>query len=326
MLKAGIIGCGSIAQVHAAVLSQTPGVRLAVCADVIPSRALEISGKYGCQAYPSLEDMLKGEALDAVHVCTPHHLHTPMALELAQRGVAVFLEKPPAIDRAQWEALQAAAEGVPMGVCFQNRYNPNVREAERLIASGGYGGLLGARAFVTWKRGESYYAGSSWRGRWASEGGGALINQAIHTLDLMVRFMGGPDQAECHMTNRHLPGVIQVEDTVEAYLVLGGKPALLYASNAYTQDAPVMLEFHLEKAVLRIEDESLEIREGGKVSRQGFPMPESLGRSYWGNGHKACIGDFYDSLVSKKPFQNDLASVRGTMEAVLRMYEQNRPS
>lgn len=324
MYQVGIVGCGGISRVHSAVLDQLPETKLVACADIRPERAQAKADQYGCRPYASLEDMLAHEKLDAVHICTPHYLHTPMAQLLADKGIPVFMEKPPVINRAQWAALEEAAKKVPLGVCFQNRYNPNVREAKRLIEAGVYGAVVGARAFVTWKRLAPYYVESGWRGAWETEGGGVLINQSVHTLDLLVQLMGAPTQVEAHMANHHLQGVIEVEDTLEAYLMLGGKPALFYATTAYTQDAPVMVEIQLEQAVLRIEENWLEIRKDGKTERQDFAVPQALGKGYWGTGHLACIQDFYHSLTTGEPFQNNLDSVRDTAEAMLKIYEQGR--
>lgn len=318
----GMVGCGGIAQVHAAALAKLSDVRLRACADIVPERAQRMAEAYACRAYASLSDMLAGEKLDAVHICTPHYLHTPMARQIADYGAAVFTEKPPVISRAQWEELCAVAARVPLGVCFQNRYNPNVRDAQAIIASGEYGAVRGARAFVTWSRGEKYYTQSGWRGRWETEGGGVLINQSIHTLDLLVRLLGPAAAVEAHMANHHLRGTIEVEDTLEAYMLLGGKPVIFYATTAYAADAPVLLEVQLEKATLRLEGATLEIRQGAQTERRAYQGPEALGKGYWGNGHQACIADFYDSLAQKRPFANDLASVRATVDAMLAIYAQ----
>lgn len=324
MYRVGIVGCGGIAQVHAAVVDQLKETELAACADIVPRRAEAMASRYGCRAYRSMEEMLEKERLDAVHLCTPHSLHAPMAALAAEMCVAVFTEKPPAVSRDQWEKLKEAGRKVRLGVCFQNRYNLNFREAERLIAEGEYGAVLGARAFVTWSREGAYYTQSGWRGAWATEGGSALINQAIHTLDLMVRLLGKPGPAQCHMSNRHLQGVIETEDTVEAFLTLGGRPGLFYASNAYAANAPVLLEVQTEQAALRLEGSALEVRRGDDVSRRTFRAPEPLGKGYWGNGHLPCIRDFYRCLRTGEPFMNDLSGVEDTMLLVLDLYEQGK--
>lgn len=324
MFRVGIVGCGGIAQVHARVLKEIIDTTLIACADIRPERARAMAEAYGCTAYASLEEMLAKETPDAVHICTPHALHAPMAKLLSEKGIAVFSEKPPITTQEQWEVMAEAASKVPLGICFQNRYNPNVQQAKHLIESKTYGSVLGARAFVTWSRDASYYADSGWRGTWAQEGGGVLINQSIHTLDLLIYLLGKADKVEAHMANHHLQGVIEVEDTLEAYLLLEGKPTLFYATTAYASNAPVMVEVTMEKAVLRMENDALEIRTPTGTDIQTFSLPDTLGKNYWGNGHLTCISDFYDSIRMKRPFRNDLKSVENTAKAMLSIYAQGK--
>ena len=320
MYRVGLIGCGSISGVHAHVLSELENTELAACADLIPERA----GRYGCAAYTDWKEMLDSARLDAVHLCTPHYLHPVMAAEAARRGITVFTEKPPAIDAAGWAQVKEAARQVPVGICFQNRYHPHILSCRRFLEEGTYGSLRGIRAFVTWNRTAEYYTVSDWKGKWATEGGGALINQAIHTLDLIVGFLGLPDQAEAVMYNHRLRGVIEVEDTVEIYLRKGDVPALLYASNAYSQDAPVIIELHFDQAVVRLEGDMMTVIRDGQ--KQDIPCVTDpvIGRSYWGAGHKACIADFYRSIETKEPYRNDPASCEATMQTLLKLYAQCR--
>ncbi len=321
MFRVGIIGCGGISAVHVQALRELDTTQLISCADVIPEQA----ARFGCTAYTDWREMLDREKPDAVHICTPHHLHPVMAAEAARRGIAVFTEKPPAIDRAGWEQVKEAARQVPTGICFQNRYHPHIRSCMRFLREGTYGGLMGIRAFMTWNRQAEYYASASWKGRWSTEGGSVMINQAIHTLDLMILFLGMPDQAEAAMRNHHLRGVIESEDTAEVYLRRGRIPALLFASNAYSQDAPVIIELHFEQAVIRLEGDMMTVIRNGE--RQVFtcasdPAP---GRAYWGSGHKACIADFYHSIQEGTSYQNDPASCEATMHVLMDLYDQCRP-
>ncbi len=323
-MRVGIVGCGGIAQVHARVLNDLETVEFAACADIRFERAQKMAEAYGVTPYGSLSAMLDGEKLDAIHLCTPHYLHTPMLKEAADRGIAVFTEKPPVMTREDLALFAANAHRVPVGVCFQNRYNPNVRMLREVIADGRYGALRGVRAFITWDRGASYYLDSGWRGTWEMEGGGVLINQAVHTLDLLVYCFGKPDRVEGTMANHHLQGVIEVEDTVEARLTFGDRTALLYATTAYMDDAPSLVEFAFEKAVLRLENDRIEIRQNGQVETISFETDATLGKSYWGAGHAACIRDFYASIRENRPYQNGPDTVLDTMDAMLQLYEQNR--
>ncbi len=328
-LRGAIIGCGGIAQVHGAVLQGLETAELAACADVVPQRAQDLAGKFGGHAYDSLQALLEQEPVDVVHLCTPHYLHTPMAQLAASRGIHVFTEKPPVISREQWGEFSnlETAKGVRVGICFQNRYNPSVRLLEGLLGSGRTGKPLGARAFVTWRREAPYYTESGWRGRWGTEGGGVLINQSIHTLDLLVRFLGKPIGVEATMANHHLKGTIEVEDTLEASIDFGGKRALFYATTAHCTDSPVLIELVCERCTLRIEEPDVTIRwENGDIERRTMAPAGgmALGKSYWGSSHALCIGDFYRCVLENAPFQNDIPSVADTMDLMLSIYEASR--
>lgn len=325
MRRAAIVGCGGISAVHAAVLSELPEVQLCACADIRPERAQALAERYGLAAYDSLEAMLREEAIDVLHICTPHALHVPMAEAAAARGIAVFTEKPPAVDRGQWARLLRVSEQVPVGVCFQNRYNAPVQALKARLEADEFGRVLGARAFVTWNRTAPYYTESGWRGRWDSEGGSALINQSIHTLDLLCHLLGTPTQVRSSMQNHHLQGVIETEDTVEARIQFGDRAALFYASTGYCQDAPVFLEVACEKATARIEDGRLRLyRAGGETEDLCFASAEPLGKGYWGNGHVPCIRDFYECLASGRPYRCSPKHVEDTVSLMLAMYDAGR--
>ena len=320
MYRVGLNGCGGISAVHAQILQELEETELTACADVIPERA----ERYGCAAYSDWRAMLDREKPDAVHLCTPHYLHPAMAAEAAGRGIAVFTEKPPAIDAAGWEQVKEAAKRVPVGICFQNRYHPHIRSCMDFLRDGTFGALRGIRAFVTWHRTAEYYAAADWKGKWDTEGGGALINQAIHTLDLIIGFLGAPDQAEAAMRNHHLRGCIEVEDTAEICLQRGNTRALLFASNAYSQDAPVLIELHFDQAVIRLEGDLMTILRDGRREEISCETDPAIGRSYWGSGHKACIADFYRSMDTGMPYQNAPASCEATMQTLLKLYAECR--
>ena len=325
MMRIGIVGCGGISMVHAQVIHGMKDACLAACADILPQRAQRMADQFGCAAYTDYEEMMDKEHLDAVHICTPHYLHPEMVKKAADRGLAAFTEKPPAIDTAGWQTVLQAAEKAPVGICFQNRYNPGVLRCMDFIKNGTYGKLLGIRAFVTWNRPAPYYTGTDWKGKWATEGGGALINQAVHTLDLMLQFLGKPDQVRSSMSNHHLSGVTEVEDTAEIWMQRDDTPALLYASTAYSQDAPVMIELHFEQAAVRLEGDDMEIRRNGEKHVILNQTDEALGRSYWGAGHKKCIEDFYRCVKTGETFKNAPQNCRVTMDALLEIYRQARP-
>ena len=324
MYKVCVIGCGGIAQVHGAALAAMESIRITGCCDIVPEKAQAYAEKFCCTPYTDFDALLEKERPDAVHLCTPHYLHTPMAVKAAEAGVHVFTEKPPVISWAEWEQLQKAAEKVNIGICLQNRYNPNVQKAESLLASGEMGRVKGVRATVFWDRGEAYYASGDWRSKWETAGGGAIANQTVHTLDLLLRFLGKPDKVLCHMANRHLPGKVEVEGTVEGFLESEGRRGIYFATNAWCENAPVMIEIATEKGALRIEGDNLTVNKEGCIQQLHFDMPTPVGKSYWGSGHFACIEDYYRCLSQGKPFRNNVEGTRTVIETMLEMYDQGR--
>ncbi|MGI6689912.1 MAG: Gfo/Idh/MocA family protein [Christensenellales bacterium] len=322
-LNAAIVGCGSIASVHAALIGSMDGVRLAACADIAEDRAVRLADKYNAAAYRSLEDMLAHEAIDVLHICTPHALHVPMAVEAAARGIKVFTEKPPVISREQWARFSALNSSV--GICFQNRYNKNIRHVKQLLDTGAVGRVTGARAVVAWYRDAPYYQNSGWRGTWALEGGGVLINQAIHTLDLLVMLLGPHTGVDTYMANRQLQGVIEVEDTVDARIAFGDAVGLFTATNAYSTSAPVQIRIDCEQAALTVEDNRLAIFwRSGRIERIAFEQPDALGKDYWGSGHAACIADYYRAMKQSEPAPIGIREVEATVMLMLDMYDQGR--
>jgi UDP-N-acetyl-2-amino-2-deoxyglucuronate dehydrogenase len=325
--KAAVVGCGGIAQVHGNAIVNGDFAQLTACADILPQRAEAYSKTFGGNPYASLEEMLEKEEIDVLHICTPHVLHTPMAQLAAKKGIHVFTEKPPVISYDQWEDFQAL-ENLPVrvGICFQNRYNQSVRYLRQLLSSGKAGKVIGARAFVTWHREAPYYTESGWRGSLATEGGGVLINQSIHTMDLLVQFLGKPVAAEATLSNHSLKGVIEVEDTLEAYLSFAsGAKATFFATNTFCQDAPVFVELVCEQAVFRMEETEVTCTwKDGRKEHISFPQPAVAGKAYWGASHAVCIKDFYDAIEENRPYQNDIASVRDTAELMLAVYRSGR--
>lgn len=326
-MKAVIVGCGSIAAVHAAALSRMEKVRLSGFADIRPERAQEFARQYGGNAYVSLEEMLEKEKPDVLHICTPHYLHVPMAVCGLAHGVHVFMEKPPAMTKEQLAELERAVgeSDRRIGFCFQNRYNPCVQYVKELLDSKKAGKVKGARAFVTWSRNEKYYTESGWRGKLDTEGGGVLINQSIHTMDLLVYLLGRPLWTDAGMSNHHLKGVIEVEDTMEALIGFADSSACFYATTAYCTDKAPIVEIACKNMTIRMEDPSVTIYyPDGSVEQPHLEGAKPLGKSCWGSGHEGCIADFYHCLETKERFCQDFYGVRDTAELMLAVYESAR--
>lgn len=328
MMKIAIVGCGSIAKVHADVINKLPDTKLVGFADCVKERADNYAQMYGdgsTHSYSSYEEMISIEKPDVIHICTPHYLHVPMALFALSKDINVFMEKPPAINREQFKLLKEASTKKRLGICFQNRYNETTLLIKELLNAKESGKVLGGRAFVTWSRNKTYYTESGWRGFWDTEGGGALINQAIHTLDLLVQFLGKPIKAEASMREHHLQGIIEVEDSLEAYIQFPSSNVCFYATTAYCKDAPIFIELVCENITIRLEGNGITcIYSDGRKEDFSFTHGQIIGKSYWGSGHKACIEDFYHSIMENRPYKNDLASVEDTFSLMMDIYDSGR--
>lgn len=321
------MGCGNIAAVHAAVLTELEQTELVGAADINFPKAEAFVQTHGGAAYASLEEMLEKEKPDVLHICTPHYLHVPMAEYALDRGIHVFMEKPPAISWEQLEQLKAAdaRSEAKLGLCFQNRYNPSFRAAKEFLAAGKAGEILGGRGIVTWNRSSAYYTESGWRGSLTTEGGGVLINQAVHTLDLLKDLLGKPDWVDASLANHHLKGIIEVEDTIEAHIRFGEKIGAFYATNGYCADLPPIIEICGTDARVRIEDREVSfLYKDGTVEKPHLEQPKPLGKSYWGSGHASCIGDFYCSLEENRSFALELPAVEESVRLMLGIYESAR--
>lgn len=323
-MRAAIVGCGTVAEIHAKSLKQTESATLVAYADIKKERAEEFAARFGGKAYEDYREMLAGERPDVLHICTPHYLHVPMAVDALAAGIHVFMEKPPVISGEQLAQLRTAVQNAPgkLGICFQNRYNKCICKAKEVLEFGEAGKILGARGLVTWHRDEEYYTGSGWRGSWGTEGGGALINQSIHTLDLLHFLLGKPYWTDASMSNHHLKGVIEVEDTMEAFIRFENGTASFYATTAYCTNVPPLIEIECENVRIRVEDPDITLYyKDGRVEHPDLGKLPTLGKSYWGSGHAICIGDFYDCVKNGRHFPQELSDMEDSIQLMLAVYE-----
>jgi predicted dehydrogenase len=190
-LQAGFVGCGNITDTHVRAAREA-GLGVAAFHGRDPAKAAALAGRYGGRAYERYEDFLRHRPLDLVVIGTPSALHAEQGIAAAERGLHVLVEKPIDVTVASGEALVAAAEraGVRLAVLFQDRLKPDLVRLKRFVDDGGLGRPLLASARVKWHRPPEYYSGSSWRGRRALDGGAALINQGVHTVDLLLWLLG----------------------------------------------------------------------------------------------------------------------------------------
>lgn len=319
-LRAGIIGCGAIFPMHAQSLKNIKNVELVSVCDIRQERAKAASLKYRTAHYTDYINMLDNESLDAVHICTPHYLHEPMILHAARRKINVLTEKPMGLNpyEAAKEIAAARKNRIAFSVILQNRFNPGSQLVRKRAEDGRLGRLKAAKLVLTYHKPDSYYRKSDWKGRPDKEGGGVVIDQAIHYLDMVRYIINSPiEYVEASTANR-MHFFIKVEDTAEGLVKFkNGFYLCFYLINCYSFDDDPVIEIDCEKARVRIVKDSAYIRYYGRGAggrgpgaREEKAVPKKSEyidygdgvRDYWGYCHYNQIKDFYESLRSgRKP-------------------------
>jgi len=306
ILKAGVIGCGAISKNHLKALAVLENAECAAVCDTVEEKRNAARDTYGIKkTYADYREMLKDPEIDVIHICTPHYLHAEMAVESLRAGKHVLCEKPEAVTLTDAEKMIRTAEetGKTLGICFQNRYNEASVEMKRIMDQKELGKFLGAKGQVTWNREAPYYENSPWRGRWKTEGGSALINQSIHTLDLMLWLSVRAEKVSAGIATRKLKGIIETEDTADLMLTgPDGEHMLFYASNCYVKNAPVEVEIICEEGSMKLTGTVLSVTKNGKTETKDYSSGNVYGKDYWGSGHGFLISDFYDCVRTGRKF------------------------
>ena len=217
--RTAVVGCGKVAATHALAWRRLPASEFVAVCDVVPERARTLASQFEVRAYGDLGEMIEREQVEVLSVCTQHTQHVPAVETAACRGVHVIVEKPLAVDLASCDRAIAAcrAAGVKLGVISQRRFYAPVQRMKKAIDAGQVGRpVLGAVVMLGW-RDPTYYTLDPWRGTWGGEGGGVVVNQAPHYLDLMSWFMGPVHELHGYWDNYNHPS-IEVDDTVVAVL------------------------------------------------------------------------------------------------------------
>ncbi|AMJ72355.1 oxidoreductase [Enterobacter cloacae] len=329
ILNTAVIGAGAIHGCHVNALRQIPNVALRALVDIDSVKGLKLAMDYQCRFYQDYREMLLDDAIDVVHICTPHFEHKRMILDALSAGKHVFCEKPVGMNSSELDDIARAVEQAPglLGVCYQNRLNPSSLRIRQALGDGELGKMLSMKAVLTWSRSGAYYTESPWRGRLATEGGSLLINQAIHTLDLMQWFAGGVTRLKGVVDSGELADVTEGEDSAMATLhFANGARGLFYASNCNTVDSPLWLEIHCERGSLLLNDNVLwRITPGDRRRLVSDDSPDGSVKSYWGLGHQQAIRRFYHAINhSGETDYTDIHSAGKSLTLVEALYRSSQ--
>ncbi len=331
----GIVGCGMIAKFHARAIADVEGAELVACYDTVPQAADALAESVGCKAYHNLDAMLADPALDAVSIATPSGAHMEPALAAAAAGKHVIVEKPLEItlDRCDQIIEACRRAGVVLSTIFPSRFHSSSQLLKRAVESGRFGRLTLGDAYVKWFRTQEYYDSGAWRGTWELDGGGALMNQAIHSVDLLTWLMGPVAEIAANFAMLAHER-IAVEDVATATLrFANGALGVIEATTAAYPGYLKRIELHgiAGSAVMEEEDivkwdfaeeapEDAEVRQqmAQKVSGGGGAAdPAAIGH----HGHTCQFADVLQAIEQGTGPLIDGVEGRRSVEIILAIYQ-----
>jgi predicted dehydrogenase len=329
-----IIGCGLISKFHARAIADVPGAELVACYDRVPEAADRLAAETGCKAYHSLEALLADPRVEVVTVATPSGAHLEPAVAAARAGKHVIVEKPLEITLERCDAIIRACEesDVVLSTIFPSRFHDVCQLIKKAVDAGRFGRLVLGDAYVKWWRSQQYYDSGAWRGTWELDGGGALMNQAIHSVDLLLWFMGplAEVRAEFAMLGHER---IAVEDVAVAALrFANGALGTIEATTAAYPGHKKRIEIHgtaggaiMEEEDLvfwqfaqpQPEDEEIQRKMSQRVSGSGGAAdPAAIGH----HGHARQFADVLRAIQTGGKPLVDGPEGRRAVEAILAIY------
>lgn len=327
----GIIGIGSIAEKHAMAIREIPNAKLIGFYHPNPDKAKAAESKFQVPVFSELGEFLGQSALDVVCICTPSGVHLEPALAAIQAGKHVFIEKPIEVTLARADQLiQAAADNqVKLAVVFQNRFSPDFQKLKKAVVEGEFGRLIMGNAQVNWFRDATYYSSSQWKGTIKGDGGGALINQAIHTLDLLLDVMGEVESVFGKVKTTLYP--IEGEDLGAALVNFkSGAMGTITAGTSLYPGYPERLEiFGTDGSAILEAGKLIAWNVRGKESpisgtkaggSSGASDPTAIGYQL----HKAQWERFLESVSKDLPIVVDGVSARKSLELIRGIYHSSK--
>jgi UDP-N-acetyl-2-amino-2-deoxyglucuronate dehydrogenase len=331
----GIVGCGMISSFHAKALADVRGAKLVACFDTRAESAEKFAAANRCKAYTNLDKMLADPEVGAVTIATPSGAHMEPAVAAARAGKHVIVEKPLEITLKKCDRMIEACDkaGVKLAAIFPSRFHDASLKLKRAIDAGRFGRLTLGDSYVKWFRTQAYYDSGAWRGTWALDGGGALMNQAIHSVDLLTWLMGPVVEIQAQAaTLAHER--IEVEDTVVATLRFeNGALGVLEATTAAYPGYLKRIEIHGSDGTAVLEEEDLKswdfvkLRKDDKAIHDqmlklksvggGASDPSAIGH----HGHAKQFADFVDAIRKDRPPAVDGREGRRSVEIILGVYK-----
>lgn len=326
MYRFGIIGCGTVAGIHAAAIESMDQAELAGVFDPVPAKAEAFAAENGTAVYDSLEKMLADPSIDIVNICTPSSTHASLAIQAARAGKHVVIEKPVATSLEEADAVvrTVTETGVKAAVISQLRFASDVQRLHQAIQQKALGKIVLASLSMRYSRDSSYYQKKSWRGQWKASGGGALMNQGIHGVDLLC-YLCGPVK-KVHAFSKTLVHPIEVEDTLCSLLEYeSGAMGVLEVTTAVHPGRARVLVVSGTKGDVTLTEETV-------TEWNGMLPLESTGHqwkmdtandpaSVGSEGHRLQLENMLRAIEGKEDLLVDAKTGRDTVAVILAMYQ-----
>ena len=306
----GVIGCGNMGSFHAKAIAQSDSMELAAVCDVVAEKANTTAELYGVHAFSCDAELFRSGICDAVVIATPHYSHTTIGIAALEAGLHVLVEKPISVHKADCEKLIAAHsdDSKIFAAMFNQRTDPYYRAIKEHIDTGSLGTLQRITWVITnWFRPEMYYRSSPWRASWAGEGGGLLMNQCMHQLDLLQWLCGMPNlvRAHCGFGKYH---AIEVEDEVSAYLEYAAGATGTFVASSAEYPGANRLEIAGTCGTLLLENDLLTVTtvepasdQFCKESQELFAVPSISKKEYTfpdhGGQHREVLENFVNAIA-----------------------------
>ncbi len=331
----GIIGCGMIARFHAKAIADLRGAKLVGCYSATPASAQRFAEANGCTAYERLADLLANPALDVVTICSPSGAHMEPAIAAARAGKHVIVEKPLEVTLSRCDRMIRECEkaGVVLSTIFPSRFHESSQLMKKAVEQGRFGRLTMGDAYVKWYRTQQYYDSGAWRGTWQLDGGGALMNQAIHTVDLLSWLMGPVESITGH-TATLAHERIEVEDVAVASLrFANGALGVIEASTAAYPGYLKRIEIHGSHGSAVLEEEDIKVWDFAKATKSDAALKERMaGKTKTGggaadpaaighHGHTMQFKDVAQAIQKGTPPLIDGPEGRRSVEIILAIYK-----
>lgn len=347
-LRFAVVGCGVIGPQHGRAIAGTGGrARLVAAVDPIPERAEKITAEFGGEPLESFAAALARPDVDAVSIATPSGYHVEMALAALAAGKHVIVEKPidVGVEAADRLVSAAAASDRTVTVIAQHRFDPASAVVHAAIVAGSFGRLTSGVASLSWWRSQGYYDSGDWRGTWALDGGGALMNQGVHTLDLLVWLLGDPVSVTAS-AGLLAHGGIEVEDTVVATVTFAsGALGAVHATTAAYPGLSSRVQVHGTRGSAVIDDDELvffHARTGDRDApaygsglsdnQADLVLPDQPGKQGTAGADPAALSDahthqyldFLDAIEEGRDPLVTVAQARRTVATIAAIYDSAR--